>query len=559
MKKFKIVWREWRRCPKGIAMLIISFLAQTINTMCWSAMIVVLPSVFDHLDNLGHEMIRIGLLIIGIMVTSSLGVLATVGRNAVSSSSVEYYMKYVEDADYDLFTEMSCSSIAHSGDIIWRISAVGRCVITLLVQIGTIIIRMYSIYLLFPALALPIFLVYSICFVGIWALYTVFQKLDTKGEEIAKSRIAEFNETVYGFAEVRAFCTQKHHLASMIEKNTEVMHLICKKNAFRVLASLLFCFTDGAGTLLAVWFMGNAILAGTVSPATAIAIVAIIWELTNPIDAIVNIIEELSTQLAMVDKFAEVIEYQNQTATGTIKLDRFDRQIEVKGLSFQYRDSDSTLRDINLVIPKGKRVGICGASGGGKSTLFKLLAKYYDPSQGSIQIDGIDYRDLDVESLRQHIGIVHQENHIFEGTIYENVIYGNWNCSEYDVIEACKKANLYDFIQKLPEKFQTKVGPNGLKLSGGQKQRIALARVFLSNAEIILLDEATSALDNESESLVQEALTRLEGKTVITIAHRLSTIKDSDIIHVIDGGRIVESGTHEELLSRNGIYKSLQK
>jgi ABC-type multidrug transport system fused ATPase/permease subunit len=212
-----------------------------------------------------------------------------------------------------------------------------------------------------------------------------------------------------------------------------------------------------------------------------------------------------------------------------------------------------------MVIRKGERVGICGETGDGKSTLLKLLNRFYLPDSGHISIDHVNMDQITMSSYRKLVGSVQQENIVFPGSIRDNILFAVPNATEYELIEACKKAELYNFVSKLPEKFDTVVGPRGLTLSGGQKQRIALARLFLQDPEIILLDEATSALDNETETLIQDAIAKLEGKTIITVAHRLSTIKDCDCIYVMKGGRVAEFGTHEKLIERGGIYAAMNK
>ena len=186
--------------------------------------------------------------------------------------------------------------------------------------------------------------------------------------------------------------------------------------------------------------------------------------------------------------------------------------------------------------------------------MLKLLNKFYDIDEGELTIDGVEISDVTAESYRRKVGSVHQENTIFPGTILENVKYGSPEATEYEIIEACKRAKLYDFITSLKDGFNTDVGPKGLKLSGGQKQRIALARLFLQDPEIIILDEATSALDNETEQFIQDAIAALHGKTIITVAHRLTTIQNCDWIYVLDGGKIIEDGTHQTLMEHGGAY-----
>ena len=216
------------------------------------------------------------------------------------------------------------------------------------------------------------------------------------------------------------------------------------------------------------------------------------------------------------------------------------------------------LEDINLEAKKGEVIALVGHSGAGKSTLVALLARLYDPQRGAIYIDGTDIKELKLQSLRSFIAIVSQEMILFNATVRDNIAYGKQKVSEAEIVDAAKKAYAYDFVDKFPKKFETIIGDRGLKLSGGEKQRIAIARAILKNAPILVLDEATSQLDSESENLVKEAFYNLMcGKTVFVIAHRLSTVQKADKIIVMEKGRIIETGTHAELLSRHSIYKKL--
>jgi ATP-binding cassette subfamily B protein len=230
-------------------------------------------------------------------------------------------------------------------------------------------------------------------------------------------------------------------------------------------------------------------------------------------------------------------------------------EIEFKNVSFQYLADQEVLHDVSFRVPAGRTVALAGESGGGKSTICSLLPRFYDVTGGSITVDKLDIRKLRLHDLRRHIGIVQQDVYMFGATIRENIMYGNPDASEAEMIAAAKKADIHDFVMTLPEGYDTEVGERGTRLSGGQKQRISIARVFLKNPPIILLDEATSALDNESERKIQGALNELaKGRTTLVIAHRLSTIRHADEIIMIHEGRIAERGTHDELVSRGGIY-----
>jgi ATP-binding cassette, subfamily B, bacterial len=242
---------------------------------------------------------------------------------------------------------------------------------------------------------------------------------------------------------------------------------------------------------------------------------------------------------------------------------RLSGNITYKNIHFSYptRNDVEILKGLDLEIKAGQRIALVGTSGGGKSTIVQLLQRFYEPTGGELLVDGKNILDYDISDYRRNLGIVPQEVILFGGTIKENILYGNPQASDNEVIEAATKANAWDFISSFPEGLDTIVGERGIKLSGGQRQRIAIARAILKDPKILILDEATSSLDAESERVVQDALnTLMEGRTSVVIAHRLATIRDVDCIYVIDGGRIVEKGTHEDLSSReDGIYNNLAR
>jgi ATP-binding cassette, subfamily B, bacterial len=248
-----------------------------------------------------------------------------------------------------------------------------------------------------------------------------------------------------------------------------------------------------------------------------------------------------------------------QTGENAVKMRRLEKGIRMEDIHFSYQAGDrQVLGNINLFIPAGKTVGIAGPTGAGKTSLIKLLLRFYDPDSGSVSFDGIDIRLMSISQLRRLIGVVSQEVYIFHGTIRENIAYGMPEATADDIISASRKAALHEFIISLPKGYDTLVGERGIKLSGGQRQRLSIARAILKDAPVIILDEATSAVDTETERIIQENLKLLTtGKTAIVIAHRLSTIRQCDTIIVLDEGRMLESGTHEALLEAKGLYAKL--
>lgn len=294
------------------------------------------------------------------------------------------------------------------------------------------------------------------------------------------------------------------------------------------------------------------------------AFVLYVTTLITPIRTLINIFEQIQEGMTGFKRFCEIMGVpEEEDAPEAILPERLAGDIEFDGVSFSYKndgDEKEVISDFSMRIPAGKTVALVGPSGGGKTTICHLIPRFYEIDGGKITVDGYDIRNLQRSALRKNIGIVQQDVYLFNGTIRENIAYGNFDAAEEEIIEAAKKANIHDYIISLPHGYDTNVGERGVKLSGGQKQRVSIARAFLKNPPILILDEATSALDNATETLIQGALEKLsEGRTTLVVAHRLSTVKNSDEIIVLTAEGIKERGTHEELLALGGAYEKLYK
>lgn len=281
----------------------------------------------------------------------------------------------------------------------------------------------------------------------------------------------------------------------------------------------------------------------------------------QPIRRLTEFAQQYQDGMTGFERFIDIMEIEPEIVDkeDAIDIENVMGSIQFKDVSFSYNDGEeNVLSNINLKIPKGKTVALVGPSGAGKTTLCHLIPRFYETDKGEIIIDGMNIKDITLKSLRQSIGVVQQDVFLFTGTIRENILYGDPDASEEDIIEASKNANIHEFIKSLPDGYETYIGEKGVMLSGGQKQRISIARLFLKNPKILILDEATSALDNETETIIQKSLERLsKGRTSIVIAHRLSTIKNADMILVLTKEGIVEKGSHDELLEEKGIYERL--
>lgn len=282
----------------------------------------------------------------------------------------------------------------------------------------------------------------------------------------------------------------------------------------------------------------------------------------SPLDMLLHFTEQFQRAMSGFRRFDELMSLTPDIVEkkDAVTLPQISGKVEYRNVKFSYNAGQEVLHGVSLELAPGTTVALVGASGGGKSTICSLLPRFYDVSGGGVFIDGVDVRDLKLDFLRKHIGIVQQDLYLFNGTIRENIAYGKPDAEFDEIVSAAKKADIHDFIASLPDGYDSEVGEHGVRLSGGQKQRISIARVFLKDPEILLLDEATSALDNESERKIQRALIELaRGRTTLLIAHRLSTVTHADKIVVIADGNVAESGTHDELMAKEGIYARLSR
>ncbi len=384
----------------------------------------------------------------------------------------------------------------------------------------------------------------------------------------SRLQMAEINSTLEnsltGIRETKAYAAEEHEFGKFRVAND-------KFASFRSEAMFSLGFFDAIMQFLSdllylvIIFVGGIFLVnGEINAGEFAAFVLYISMFLNPIQRFVALFEQLQEGMSGFSRFCDILAEPEEIDNGEITINDISGDLVFENVSFGYFSGDENekyvISNLDLNIARGRTLALVGPSGGGKSTLCNLIPRFYDVKSGRITLDGVDIRDITLESLRKNIGIVSQSVFLFDGTVKENIAYSAPDATEEQIITAAKRANIHDFIMTLDNGYGTHVGERGVKLSGGQRQRIAIARVFLKNPKLLILDEATSALDNATEMQIQESLEELSrGRTVIVVAHRLSTVKGADEIVVIDERGIVERGTHDELIALDGEYNKLYK
>jgi subfamily B ATP-binding cassette protein MsbA len=427
-----------------------------------------------------------------------------------------------------------------------------------------ILIVVYFSTLLFVSWQLTLFTIVFVPIFG-WFMGMVGRKLkqkSIKAQALWSDTMSQVEETLGGLRIIKAFCAEDKMNARFDAVNTAYRNDIMRVNIRQSSAHPMSEFLGTVMIIIVLWFGGILVLNNqTITGPTFIYYMVILYSIIQPLKEFSKAGYNIPKGLASMERIDKILKAENtiHEVAQPKHISSFEHQIEFRHVSFKYAEQ-WILKDINLVIPKGKTIALVGQSGSGKSTMVDLIPRYYDVQEGEVLIDGINVKDLGIHDLRQLIGNVNQEAILFNDSFRNNISFGVENATQQQIEEAAKIANAYDFIMASEQGFDTNIGDRGGRLSGGQRQRVSIARAILKNPPILILDEATSALDTESERLVQDALERLmKTRTTVAIAHRLSTIKNADEICVLHDGKIVERGTHDELLSFDGYYKKLHE
>lgn len=508
-------------------------------------------------------------------------ILATLFKN-VFDYSTKYFMLpirvgVVKDIRNTLYYKILALPLGffseeRKGDIISRMSqdvqeievSIIRSIEMLLRDPILIIVYLFALFSISINLTFFVIVLLPLSGLLIGRIGKTLRSTSLKGQEMLGLIISHVEEALAGLRIIKAFNAEKKMKQRFESSNTSYTRLLLRVFRRQQLASPLSEFLGISVLVIVLWYGGKMALEGTgnITPSGLIAYLAIFSQIINPAKSITTAYFNMLKGLASADRVDQILEAKIEIIEkkDALQKDNFEKSIAYKNVSFRY-DKDKVLKDVSLTIEKGKTIALVGRSGSGKSTFVDLLPRFIEVLEGEVIIDGVNIKEMKINSLRQLMGIVSQQSILFNDTFFNNIAFGMDDAKEEDVIAAARVANAHDFIMENPDGYQTNIGEGGGKLSGGQRQRISIARAVLKNPPILILDEATSALDTESEKLVQDAIIKLmKNRTSIVIAHRLSTVKHANLIVVMDNGKIVEQGTHDELIAlKGGVYKKLHK
>ena len=501
--------------------------------------------------------------------------LKTFGYFASSAIMIPLRTGVVRDIRIEVYEKvlrlpLSFFSEERKGDIIARMSSdVGAVENSITSSIDMLIRQPIAIIVCFSTMIfvswqLTIFVIIVAPLAG-YLMGIVGRKLKAQSTSVQGKwgdMLSQLDETLGGLRIIKAFIAERKMLQRFVNINEEYRN---EASAMAIRQSAAHPMSEFLGTIIIVvvlWFGGYLILheSNLIDAPTFIFFMVILYSVINPLKELSRATYQIPVGLASMDRIDFILKADNpiKEPTEPQPMPSFEKNIELRNVSFSYTEGRPVLKNINLTVPKGKTIALVGQSGSGKSTLVDLIPRYHDVKDGEVLIDGKNIKSVRISELRALIGNVNQEAILFNDTFYNNITFGVENATMEQVIEAAKIANAHEFIMESEHGYDTMIGDRGGRLSGGQRQRVSIARAILKNPPILILDEATSALDTESERLVQEALERLmKSRTTIAIAHRLSTIKNASEIYVLYEGEIVEHGQHDELIAKNGYYKRL--
>jgi len=526
-----------------------------------------LDEIFFKHNSRMLNLLPAGLLLVffvkGIVYFSYSYLLETVGQSVIRDMRNRVYA-HLNNMPLSFFHKTPTGELISRviNDVTMLQSAVSHALIQMLRDFFSVIGLLGVIFYMDWRLALGSLIFLPMATVPIVVFGKKFRKISTSYQTRVGEATSQLHETIAGVRIVKAFCMEDFEKRRFARKMQEIMDILMSETKYRCLAHPLVEFLGGIGMAMIIWFGGHEVLKGNSTPGAFMAFLTALIMLYEPIKGVSKINSSIQQGIAAETRIFALLDIRPdiQEAADAIDMPLFHGSIVMSDVSFSYENNPPVIKHLNLRVNRGEILALVGPSGSGKTTLANLIPRFYEVSEGSLCIDGVDIRRYTLPSLRGQLALVTQQTILFNDTVRNNIAYGRNDCPEEKLIEAARAAYALDFILDLPQGFDTVIGESGARLSGGQQQRISIARALLKDAPILILDEATSSLDSESEREVQRALENLmQNRTTIVIAHRLSTIQNADRIIVLKDGYLVEEGTHTELLELGGEYSSLYR
>ena len=530
-----------------------------------------LYKIIEHTAGLGHQN-ALSFACAAVLIIAFVDAICSYAEKYLTTSVGQWITHDLRTRVYTQVQRLSLSYHDHqaTGDLISRVTSdidsiqafivsgllgIIINVVTLIGMIGVMFYLNWQFTLIALAIVpLLFFIVYS---------YT--RRVKKASREVRKREghlISVVEEVVSSIRVVKAFAREDYEVRRFQGESLEAVDAALKARALKAKLVPLVNVITAVGTCLVLWFGARIALAGHLSAGSMVVFVFYLGKMYKPMQEISKTMDAYSKAEVGFDRIQEVLRSDDEIVDqkGARNAPHLKGKIDFDHVCFSYEGKDTTLNDVNIHIEPGSMVALVGPTGSGKTTIANLIARFYDPDSGAVKVDDVNIRQFRQKSLRAQISFVLQDSVLFSGTIWDNIAYGRPDASHAEIVNAAKAANAMEFIEKLPDGFDSTVGERGVALSGGQRQRIAIARAIIRNTPILILDEPTSGLDAASEELVFDALDRLmQGKTSVVIAHRLSTVRRADCIYVVDSGGVVESGTHDELMELDGIYRKLHE
>ena len=507
-----------------------------------------------------------------VIAIAALGAIGSYGEKYLTTSVGQRVMHDLRRTLYYHIQRLSLSyhDRKKTGDVISRVTSdidaiqdfVSQALLGIVVNVVTLIGMLAVMFYLNWRFTLIALSVAPILFAVVYVYTRRIKKASRAVREKEGEVISIVQEVLSSIRVVQAFAREDYEQTRFEKQSLESVETALRARSLKAKLTPIVQIVVAVGTCLVLWYGVRLVLAGEITSGSLLVFFLYLGKMYKPMRELSKMTDTLSKTAVGYERIKEVIETEREirNVKGALSAPPFKGLIEFSHVDFGYTPDNLILKDVNFKIEPGQLAAFVGPTGAGKTTIASLVARFYDPVKGEVRIDGKDLRTYKIKSVRRQVSFVLQENLLFHASIWQNIAYGRPEASREEIIEAARLANADEFIRKMPRQYDTLVGERGVTLSGGQRQRIAIARAIIRNSPILVLDEPTSSLDSASEELVFEALARLiEGKTSIVIAHRLATVKRADVIFVLDECSIVEQGTHEQLLSRKGLYSELHE